>query len=152
MTKLNYQEILEKLKIMFDTVGEFALEEQPYDFENYPEALKAKEARKEFVELHTINHKWDSTESAVEYEKLPNEYNIIKKLWKQKHGLNWEEVEQYGGEGQGDTWYSIKYFPDHDIYIKVSGWYQSYDGVNFNSWGRDCCEVKPSQKTITVYE
>ncbi len=49
MTKLNYQEILEKLKIMFDTVDEFALEEQPYDFGNYPEALKAKEARKEFV-------------------------------------------------------------------------------------------------------
>ena len=54
MTKLNYQEILEKLKEIFNSVDEFALEEQPYDFKNYPEALEAKKVRKEFVELHTI--------------------------------------------------------------------------------------------------
>lgn len=62
-----------------------------------------------------------------------------------------EEVDQYGGEGQGETWYSVKHFKDHDVYIKVSGYYASYDGVSFDGW-EDCIEVKPQQKTITVYE
>ena len=62
-----------------------------------------------------------------------------------------KEVEQFGGEGQGDTWYSVKYFKDHDVYLKVSGYYQSYDGTDFSGWG--CVkEVTPTQKTITVYE
>jgi hypothetical protein len=62
------------------------------------------------------------------------------------------EVSQYGGEGQGDTWYSVKYFPKHDIYIKVDGWYTSYDGTDFDGWDDACSEVRPIEKTITVYE
>lgn len=61
-----------------------------------------------------------------------------------------KEVEQYGGEGQGDTWYSVKYFVDHDVYIRVEGWYSSYEGSNFDGWS-SCKEVKPVKKTITVY-
>lgn len=63
-----------------------------------------------------------------------------------------EEVERYGGEGMGDTWYSIKYFKDHDVYIKVSGWYQSYNGTDFGDWNEACKEVRPVEKTITVYK
>lgn len=63
-----------------------------------------------------------------------------------------EEVDQYGGEGQGDTWYSVKYFPDHDVYIRIDGWHQSYEGTEFGGWGDACSEVRPQQKTITVYE
>lgn len=62
------------------------------------------------------------------------------------------EVEQVGGEGEGDTWYSVKYFQDHDVYIKVSGWYQSYNGTEFNDWSDACKEVRPQEKTVTVYE
>lgn len=62
-----------------------------------------------------------------------------------------EEVDQYGGEGMGDDWYAIKHFPDHDVYVKVSGYYSSYDGTDFDGW--NCCtEVKPAEKKITVYE
>lgn len=63
-----------------------------------------------------------------------------------------KEVEQVGGEGEGDTWYSVKYFQDHDVYIKVSGWYQSYNGTDFGDWNEACKEVRPVEKTITVYE
>jgi len=57
-----------------------------------------------------------------------------------------------GGEGQGSEWYSIKYFKDHDVYIKVEGYYSSYNGTDFDD-GWDCCsQVVPTQKTITVYE
>lgn len=61
-----------------------------------------------------------------------------------------KEVKQYGGEGQGDTWYSVKYFKDHDVYIRTEGYYQSHYGTDFHyGYGE---EVKPVQKTITVYE
>jgi len=62
------------------------------------------------------------------------------------------EVDSYGGEGQGETWYSIKYFPKLDLYVKVNGYYQSYNGTDFNDWEDAVNIVKPQQKTITVYE
>lgn len=61
-----------------------------------------------------------------------------------------EEADSYGGEGQGDTYYVINYFKDHNVYIKTSGWYSSGNGVSFHyGWGS---EVFPKQKTVTVYE
>lgn len=66
--------------------------------------------------------------------------------------MDWQEVCQYGGEGQGDMWYSVKYFPYHDVYIRVDGYYSSYEGVDFEDWADSCKEVKPKEKTITVYE
>lgn len=62
-----------------------------------------------------------------------------------------KEIEQYGGEDMGSTWYSIKHFIDHDVYIKVSGYYSSYNGTDFDDYYDDCSEVKPAQKTITVF-
>src|SRR5690606_38211371 len=41
-----------------------------------------------------------------------------------------EEVDSYGGEDCGSNYYSVKYFKDHDVYIKVSGWYQSHYGTD----------------------
>jgi len=62
----------------------------------------------------------------------------------------WEQKEQHGGMDQGSDWYSIKYFKDHDVYLKTQGWYASHHGTEFeNGFGK---EVKPVQKTITVFE
>lgn len=60
------------------------------------------------------------------------------------------QIEQVGGEDQGTTWYSIKHFVDHDVYIKVEGYYTSYDGVDFD-YGYGTV-VRPVEKTITVFE
>lgn len=61
-----------------------------------------------------------------------------------------EEVTQKGGEGEGSEWYSVKYFKDHDVYIKVEGYYSSYHGTDFeNGYGDEC---RPKLKTITIYE
>lgn len=62
-----------------------------------------------------------------------------------------KEVDQHGGEGMGSDWYSIKYFPKHDVYVKVEGWYESYNGTDFEDWDDACSEVKPSQKLVTYY-
>lgn len=61
------------------------------------------------------------------------------------------EVEQFGGEGQGDTWYSVKHFPDHDVYLKINGYYQSHYGTDIYGWDQ-VQVVAPQVKTITVYE
>ena len=62
------------------------------------------------------------------------------------------EVKSYGGEGKGESWWKIFHFPEHNVYIKVSGFYTSYDGVSFDGWDQDCREVKPVQKMVTLYE
>lgn len=59
------------------------------------------------------------------------------------------EVDSYGGSGKGSTWYSVKHFRDHDVYIRTDGYYTSYSGIDFEEgYGR---EVWPKEKTITVY-
>ena len=62
---------------------------------------------------------------------------------------DWKEVEQEGGEGQGEEWYSVKHFKKYDVYIRIDGYYASYDGTTFDD---DYYEVKPKEKKIVVYE
>jgi hypothetical protein len=149
---MTYTEIIQKLKDSGISLENFAYEVQPYNFADFPEALEAQKVRAEFRKLHCANG-WDSPESEVEYAKLPDEYKILKKLYRQQLGLEWEEVEQHGGEGKGSSWWSVKYFPKEDIYIKVKGYYESYNGTDFyGGYDDTCSEVKPEEKTIIVYE
>lgn len=61
-----------------------------------------------------------------------------------------KKVDQHGGEGQGEKWWSVKYFKDHDVYIKTNGFYTSYNGTDFeDGYGE---EVRPVEKTITIFE
>lgn len=63
-----------------------------------------------------------------------------------------KEVDQYGGEGMGGTWYSVRHFVNYDTYIKISGFYSSYDGVDFGTYKQCMKIVTPKEKTITIYE
>ena len=60
-------------------------------------------------------------------EKLKNDTILkkIKELW----------------DGKGDTWWSVKYFMDHNVYIKIWGSYSSYNGTEFYMTER---KTKPS--------
>jgi len=49
-------------------------------------------------------------------------------------------VDEYGGEGQGDDYWTVYHFVDHDVYIRVEGWYSSYNGAEFDNYG---FEVRP---------
>ena len=59
---------------------------------------------------------------------------------------------KYGGEGQGERWEKVFYFPQHDVYAQLTGFYTSYDGAMF--YGEWVCltEVKPATKSIIVYQ
>jgi len=63
-----------------------------------------------------------------------------------------KEVDSHGGEGEGEDWWVVFHFIDHDVHIKVDGWYQSHNGTEFEEGWGSCSEVTPTQKTITVYE
>lgn len=65
---------------------------------------------------------------------------------------NHEIVARRGGEDKGSDWYIVYYFINHDIYMKIQGYYSSLFGVEFSDGWENAYEVKPQTKTITVYE
>jgi hypothetical protein len=63
-----------------------------------------------------------------------------------------KEVDQNGGEGEGENWDVVYHFVHHDVYMKVEGSYYSHDGTYFDDGLKSATEVRPKEKTITVYE
>jgi len=158
--KLNAKEILAIIEENY-TISQFAYNEwsEAKDVElsqELQDKIKAYTDSREKLKNHPGYN--DRNKRDSEYELLQENYNsnnypfqdeeaeILSKL-----GLGEVvEVEQFGGEGMGDDWYSVKYFKGHDVYIKVSGSYTSYSGTDFyEGFG---VEVRPQEKTITVYE
>ena len=67
----------------------------------------------------------------------------------------WTEIWVSGGCDEGSDWVRVLYFEEHDVYIKVSGYYTSYNGVEFisNSWkGSDVKEVRPKEVIQVIYQ
>ena len=65
-------------------------------------------------------------------------------------GIQYEFADHYGGEGQGeDYWTVYKFTKDGEtVYLKWQGWYSSYNGSEFES----VSEVKPVERVVTFYE
>jgi len=62
-----------------------------------------------------------------------------------------ELKECVGGEGEGDHRHVVYYLEDHDIFIKLDGYYTSYDGTSWDDIDQ-LYEVVPQQEVITVYK
>ena len=136
MEKLTGEQIIEKLSKSSLDVYDFAFESIPF----LPEDSQAYNELKKTLD-------WD----AIEIKELVEKANVKAATFFKELVGAWSEIAQQGGEGEGENWYSVKYFPDHDVYLKVSGHYYSYDGTHFDGW-ESVKEVKPQEKTITVYE
>jgi hypothetical protein len=68
-------------------------------------------------------------------------------LWVEGVGVAFETIDEYGGEGKGDdAWVVIKI---GDQLFRKEGYYASHYGYE---WDGDVEEVRPVEKTITVYE
>lgn len=57
-------------------------------------------------------------------------------------------IEEWGGEGQGDSAGFIMKFGDR--FVKVDAYYNSWEGTNYDE--AEITEVKPVEKVIVVYE
>jgi hypothetical protein len=68
-----------------------------------------------------------------------------------RDSMTYDCVEQYGGEGMGDNYYSVYKFTSVDtgeqLYIKFQGWYASYVGSEY----RDFSFVQPKEVTRIEY-
>lgn len=51
-------------------------------------------------------------------------------------GLTVEYVEQHGGEGEGDQYWSVYKFTKsgESCHVKFDGYYASYNGADYNEW------------------
>ena len=52
-----------------------------------------------------------------------------------------KQVEHFGGEGEGETYFYIVHFVDHDVYVRCAGHYTSYDGVDWYDDFKECEKV-----------
>jgi len=97
----------------------------------------------------------------AEIEKIMDELSIDgNDMDNGRYSDNYEELEEKtgkielvdehgGGEGEGEECHRVFHFVDHDVYIRFDGWYASGDGTHYDNAGY---EVRPQEKTITVYE
>lgn len=60
-------------------------------------------------------------------------------------------VEQYD-RGDDSAWWSVIHFKDHNVYLKISGWYRSYSGTRFGCFDDAVEIVEPQQQIITVFK
>ena len=58
-------------------------------------------------------------------------------------------VDNFGGEGQGEDYWSVYSFTDGDnvVYVQFDGWYASYNGSEYSEW----FFVKPKQVVVTKF-
>ena len=127
-----------------------------------PEGFVPSEELVEKIKLHEKYEKewednggsWDDNDKHYINKKDHSyPFELQKKEYHNFLGLgNVEFVDRYGGEGCGSEYWAIHYFKDHDVYLKVEGWYQSHYGVDYDSFEDCVTEVKPKTKTVTVYE
>ena len=91
-----------------------------------------------YAEIECGPNRWDDQE-IVEFKKQLKEAN-----------LDFDLVDRYGGEDQGSDYWSVYSFSDamQVVFIKFDGWYASYEGSTYEEF----YEVKPVEKTITVFE
>lgn len=152
--KLTAAEILEIVSKHY-SVDSFAYEAwtelQTDEFQYSEETQKLVDERQEIYEkmdlCYTTEYQ-ELRESLVKYEHLDQvmEREVLNYL-----GLGVvETVDRYGGSGKGETYYVVKHFVDHNVYIRTDGWYSSYRGAEFEEgYGY---EVFPKQVTVTKYE
>lgn len=59
-------------------------------------------------------------------------------------------VDSYGGEDMGSEYWTVyKFTKDgEELYVKFSGWYQSYSGAEYEGFSF----VQPKEKMVTYYE
>tara|TARA_R110000868_G_scaffold76573_6_gene220168 strand:- start:5164 stop:5610 length:447 start_codon:yes stop_codon:yes gene_type:complete len=113
----------------------------------------------------------DFAESGFDYVRIPDTYEPIVEVigdWQSNRDkrsarrtkyLNENtilggcvEVDGNGGSDRGSDWWRVYHFTKHDVYLKIRGYYTSYEGVSLEDGWDSCSEVVPKQVMVTIYE
>ena len=102
--------------------------------------MNAQEIIEKLAELkikdkHLAWEDFDSDEQAAALAENIGEYKIV--------------YSKGGNEGGGDTMIRVFEFVGHDVFLKATGYYASYNGTD---WDGEFTEVRPHEKVITVYK
>lgn len=96
-----------------------------------------------------FNQYGNSANDAFFYERVYAYSNVELTEAFANTNIQFSEVDQYGGEGQGDDyWIVYKFSRDDEVeYLQFDGWYSSYNGAEFNKrfW------VKPKEVVVTKF-
>ena len=98
-----------------------------------------------FFELETEYLTPDWSYETNEGDELETDEDVVNFLT--VLGLN--KYENKGGRYDTSEFWNVVYFPDHDVYLKIIGEFDSY-GQYEHSYD-DIVEVKPKQVTQTIY-
>lgn len=71
-----------------------------------------------------------------EFSKWDSEEVILFKTAFQKSGIEYAIEDNYGGEDCGTEYWSVyKFYKGNEVvYVKFNGWYQSYNGSEYEEW------------------
>ncbi len=115
---------------------------QKLTFEEISEILHS-----DLFEENDINpERWMHEDTPLCVDDLDEDDDLLKEQYERLGEI--ELVEQHGGEGEGDDYYTVYHFKDHDVWIQFQGWYASYHGSEYE----EMFEVQPEQKLVTVYK
>jgi hypothetical protein len=86
------------------------------------------------------HRQWDSETLTMVDREIPKVF-----------GFDFEIVEDFGGEGQGDSRHVVFSLTDgtNTRYFRKDGFYASYDG---STWDGEFREVMPIDRVVTFYE
>lgn len=93
-------------------------------------------------------------QALLELRSFPTSYKQKEKEILEYLGLgsSYKEVASGGGEDKGSDWFRVYHFPDVNVYIQISGYYQSYDGTDFGDFDDAVRLVVPKEIQVTIYE
>lgn len=75
--------------------------------------------------------------------------NVVDKFHLSKDFPQYDIVQQNSGYDDGnESLECIVYFPESEIYVRLSGYHESYSGTY---WNPKVEQVFPEQKTVTIY-
>jgi hypothetical protein len=97
-----------------------------------------------------LEREFFSSEFSPEHSTWDDDEQTIFKNALLKNKIEVNHVDNYGGEGEGEEFWSVYSFTKGEttIYVKFDGSYYSYDGSTYDEWSF----VEAKEKMITVYE
>jgi hypothetical protein len=85
-----------------------------------------------------------------EFRKYDSNEEVEFKSKLQLLGIDMVSVYHYGGEGEGEQYYTVwKFSRDkEEVYFKFNGYYQSYNGSTYDEY----FQVEPKEVQVIQYE